>query len=255
MPEDILTNGSSEPVSEVVATEERKHVPHMIPDDRVKKMIEKARLEALEEGKRQMQEQLQSHMQPQVAQPNMPTAPAMQQQVGQLPLEQLVQQQIQQALQTQSNVYAEQQKKLQEQKEAQERMALDNEFKRKMDEEIARDPEASKDFANFNLAPYEHVKYLATLSTDNTGAVMRDLAKRKPYLASLQVLAERDPQAAAQELQLLSQSLKDRDSAVAQAAKTTSEDPIGRMTPSATAGVDNGKRSIRDWKRDPRFRF
>lgn len=254
MADEVLTE-TPEVSTPVTQEEVKPHVPHMIPDDRVKKMLEKARTEAREEGRRQMQEELQAQIQPQIGNlPNQPTGP-MQAQIGGNQISELIQREIQNAMQSQNAAYQEQQKKLQEQQHLAERAQLDADFKRKMDEEIAKDPQASQDFSGLNMDAFPHVKYLLTLGTDNPAAVARDLAKRKAYLAGLQALAERDPKSAADELQQLSMSIKDRSNKVANAENIESVDVLPKINPSATAGVDNGKRSIRDWKKDPRFRF
>ena len=253
MADEILADESpamDDVVPEVV--EAPKSKPHLIPDARVKKIVERERAAAFEEGKRHMQEQLQ----PQLGQ--MPTgsvAPQqqMQAQVGGMDPS-MIEQAIARALQAQQTQLNEHQRLAAEQQSARERAALDEEYRKRVEMSMVSSPENREVLSNFNTAPYEHVKYLATLATDNTGDVMADLAKRPTYLVGLQMLAERDPQKAHDELVKLSKSLKETHSAAIEAAVNPQEEPLGRLKPT-TPGVDNGKPSIRDWKRNPKYRF
>lgn len=233
----------------------KPHVPHVIPDARVKKMLERARLEGLEEGKRHMQEQFQSQLSQMPAQaqalPQMPQQLPMQAQVGGADLN-LLRQIAAEEFAAQNQRFQQQQQLAREEHDKQQRAAIDSEFKRRLDTSMASNPEHKEALQGLDMAPFEHVKYLATLGVDNTADVIADLAKRPTYLAGLQALAERSPELAQKELEKISKSLKDVHAAKFAADQMQGSEPSGRLTPTST-GVDTGKMSIRDYKAKYKF--
>lgn len=99
--------------------------------------------------------------------------------------------------------------------------------------------------ADFNPAAFPNLVYLAN-QTDNTPAVIYELMKNPSKLAMVTVLSEKDPNAALNQINKLSASIKANEQAKAQEQEAPA--PIGRMQSSPT-GRDTGDTSIADFKR------
>ena len=99
--------------------------------------------------------------------------------------------------------------------------------------------------SDFNPSAFPNLVYLAN-QTDNTPAVIYELMKNPSKLAMVTVLSEKDPQAALNQINKISASIKANEQAKAQEREVSA--PIGRMQSSPT-GRDNGDTSIADFKR------
>jgi hypothetical protein len=84
-----------------------------------------------------------------------------------------------------------------------------------------------------------------TNSLDNTADVMYDIAKNPSKFANILMLSNTAPHLAQIELQKLSLSIKKNQEAQ---AKQVPREPLSQITPS-TAGVDNGKMTLEDFKK------
>lgn len=103
--------------------------------------------------------------------------------------------------------------------------------------------------ADFNPAAFPQLVYLAN-QTDNTQAVMYEIAKNPNKLAQLSYMSERDPKAAQNMMNKLSQSIKANQQAQAQEQSAGVKAPLGRMQ-SSPVGQDIGSQgnlSMRDLK-------
>lgn len=87
-------------------------------------------------------------------------------------------------------------------------------------------------------------------SSEHTADIMYDLTKNKQKIAQLRSLYSIDPRLAQAEMQTLVNSIKANKAA---ANIPAASDPLSQIKSSAL-GADNGTRSIRDWKNDPRYR-
>jgi hypothetical protein len=87
-----------------------------------------------------------------------------------------------------------------------------------------------------------HVVELANM-TENTADVMYELGKNPSKIANLQQLISISPKLAYAEMQRLSQSIKDNESA---ASTKLPRDPLSQIRPSSNTGTDNGAMSVRD---------
>lgn len=87
-------------------------------------------------------------------------------------------------------------------------------------------------------------------SLDNTADVMYELAKNPSKLASLQVLAHTSPKIAMKQMKELSGSIKKNEEAKITPA---APEPLSHIRPS-NVGTDNGKMTVRDYKKQPWLR-
>lgn len=102
---------------------------------------------------------------------------------------------------------------------------------------------------DFNPQAFPQVVYLANM-TDNTAAVMYDLAKNPQKLAAMVTLAERDPQTAQSQINKLSASIKSNAAAQQQAQKTQTQAPLGRVPASTSSnGQDAENLSVSDMRK------
>jgi hypothetical protein len=99
--------------------------------------------------------------------------------------------------------------------------------------------------ADFRPEAFPNLVYLAN-QVDNTPAVMYELMQNPAKWATLTVLSERDPQAAQNMLNRISASIKANEQAKAQEKEVAP--PLGRLSSSPT-GQDNGKLTMKDYKR------
>lgn len=150
------------------------------------------------------------------------------------------------------------QKQLEEQREAYEQeqqKAQVDKIAETYLEKMALGKELYDDFedvtADFSPAAYPQVTIMAS-QYDNLPDIMYELGKNPRKLVDLHVLALTNPPQAKKEMQKLSASIKDNQTALATNVKSPS--PLNKLKSSAAAGRDTGKRTIRDLRADPRFR-
>lgn len=128
-------------------------------------------------------------------------------------------------------------------------------FARTYLEKMQQGPSLYEDFQDItqDISPREfpNAAILAG-QMDNTAAVMYELAKNPQKLAYLEDLAARSKNLAMKEMTKLSQSIKANENAMANNQKSPS--PLTKIKSSAMAGQDTGKRTVRDLRKDPRFR-
>ncbi|NTU69252.1 hypothetical protein HGB13_00265 [bacterium] len=86
-----------------------------------------------------------------------------------------------------------------------------------------------------------------TNSLDNTAEVIYDIAKNPSKFANILMLQQHSPHFALSELQKLSTSIKKNQEAQSMAQP---KEPLSQVNPSS-AGIDNGKMSLRDLKKAP----
>lgn len=98
--------------------------------------------------------------------------------------------------------------------------------------------------SDFNPAAFPNLVYLAS-QVDNTPHVMYELMKNPSKWATLAVLSERDPSAAQNMINKMSQSIKANEQAKTEEQNVPS--PLNRLSSSVT-GQDNGKKTVRDFK-------
>lgn len=153
-------------------------------------------------------------------------------------------QRMQEQQQEQQQAYVREQERIQAEQIAKDYLDKMEQGKHRYDdfEEVTR---------GFNPGNYSRVTVLAS-QHDNLADIIYDLKKNPQKLATMQVLALTDPQAAQEEMIKLSESIKKNEQALANNVKSPS--PLSRLKSSAQAGQDTGKRTIRDMRQDPRYR-
>jgi hypothetical protein len=107
-------------------------------------------------------------------------------------------------------------------------------------------PDFSEVIEDFNPAAFPQLVILAN-ETDNTAAIIYELAKNPQKLATIAVLAERDPRAAQSAMNKLSASIKANDEAVA-AEKNGANAPLSRLQ-SSPVGSGSGALDLEGLKR------
>lgn len=150
------------------------------------------------------------------------------------------------------------QQQLEEQREAQERerqkAEVDQIAKTYLDK-MSQGKELYDDFEevtqDFSPAAYPQVTIMAS-QYDNLPDIMYELGKNPRKLVDLHVLALTNPPQAKREMQKLSQSIKQNEQALINNVKSPS--PLSKLKSSATAGQDTGRRTVRDLRKDPKFR-
>ncbi len=150
------------------------------------------------------------------------------------------------------------QSQMEEQRQTQEReqqKAQVDEIARTYIDKMAQGKEIYDDFddvtGDFSPQAYPQVTILAS-QQDNLPDIMYELGKNPQKLATLHVLALSNPALARKEMTKLSQSIKKNEQALASNVKSPS--PLSRLKHSAQAGQDNGKRTISDMRKDPKYR-
>lgn len=86
---------------------------------------------------------------------------------------------------------------------------------------------------------------LLIAGVDNGGDVLYDLVKNPQKLSTMNLLAERNPRLAQNELLKLSKSILDNRNAQAEAGNQSVAEPLDRLSPSRVSG-SNGKKTIDD---------
>jgi uncharacterized protein with von Willebrand factor type A (vWA) domain len=98
----------------------------------------------------------------------------------------------------------------------------------------------------FNPAAFAQVTYLAS-EDDNTPEIIYELSKNPQKLATIDYMAQRDPDAARAMLKQLSDSIKNNKAATANADAATTPDPLNRLKASPV-GSDSGNMTVKDYK-------
>jgi hypothetical protein len=101
-----------------------------------------------------------------------------------------------------------------------------------------------------NFASNAPVVFHMANGFDNTDDLVYELRKNPGNIIKLRDLAQLDPSLANEELKKLSDSIKQNRSVSNQ---RSASEPLDQVKPSST-GMDNGSRTVRDYKRDPRYR-
>lgn len=104
----------------------------------------------------------------------------------------------------------------------------------------------------FDAAQFPQIVFLSA-GMPNVGDMMYDLSKNPMKLASLNLLAERSPDFARNELLKLSKSIADNRQAQTDAQSQNISEPLDRLQSSRVAN-NNGKTSIRDLRNQPWLR-
>jgi len=104
---------------------------------------------------------------------------------------------------------------------------------------------------DFSPATYPQITIMAS-QYDNLPDIMYELNKNPRKLVDLHVLALTDPPRAKKEMAKLSQSIKQNETALVNNSKSPA--PLSRMKSSSVAGQDNGKKTIKDLRKEARFR-
>jgi hypothetical protein len=126
------------------------------------------------------------------------------------------------------------------QQESAQRIA--NEFFTKLSTGKEKYQDFEKVLGDVEFQAIPHVVELANMS-DNTADIMYELAKNPTKIANIQQLISISPRLAYAEMQRLSQSIKDNESA---AQTKLPKDPLSQIRPSSNTGADNGALSVRD---------
>lgn len=144
-------------------------------------------------------------------------------------------------------------REFQSQRDEQEQLQLQEGLKKTADEfmgKLSGGHELYSDFAevieDFNPAAFPQLAILAN-QTDNTAAIIYELAKNPQKLATIAVLAERDPRAAQSAMNKLSASIKANEQAVA-AEKDSPNAPLSKMQ-SSPVGSGSGALDLEGLKR------
>jgi len=105
-------------------------------------------------------------------------------------------------------------------------------------------PDFEEKVMQLNLPSIPHIVGWAN-SLDNTADVLYDIAKDPVKFANVLMLSQTSPHLAVQQLQKLSNSIKENEAA---AKQPTAAEPLSQLKPSTT-GTDNGSMSIRDYRK------
>jgi len=100
--------------------------------------------------------------------------------------------------------------------------------------------------AKFNASAFPQLVTLVA-SREDLAPIMYELAKNPLKASNLDVLAQRDPEAAMQQLEILGGSIKANMEAEKNNPKVNP--PLGHLKPSISAGVDSGDLSLGDLKK------
>jgi hypothetical protein len=105
-------------------------------------------------------------------------------------------------------------------------------------------PDFEEKVMQLNLPSIPHIVGWAN-SLDNTADVLYDIAKDPVKFANVLMLSQTAPHLAVQQLQKLSNSIKENENASKQ---PSAAEPLSQLKPSAT-GTDNGSMSIKDYRK------
>ena len=238
--EAILENVEESEVNEAPEKSEVKE--KMIPASRVEELVKKAKLK----GRDAMQEEFEKMRQENEA---LRSAQNQAQNSGgsmggmALPFDQdAMRKQVMQDVMSSFEKQKEEQNQAQLQQEA-EKLASD--YYSKMQNGKGQFDDFEDVMSDFNPAAFPQLVYLAN-NTDNTAAVMYELQKNPSKLATMVLMAERDPRAAQSMIAKLSASIKSNEQARSNERDVNA--PLSRMQSSPT-GQDSGTLSISDMKK------
>lgn len=215
---------------EVAPAQEEK----MLPASRVQELIKKAKLK----GRDDMMEQLAALQQEneRLKSSGQPSMGGMTPQVDPDALRKQVLEDLRAQMQSEKEAQAQEQLRSEAEK-----LAQDFHVKMKSGSEHFED--FNDIMAEFDPSAFPQLVYLAN-ATDNTAAVMYELAKNPSKLATAAVLSERDPRAAQNMINRLSASIRANEEAKAQEAKAQVNAPLNRLQPSP---VGQDSRSVHDY--------
>lgn len=236
-------NGVVEGVAdELAAPVEEK----LIPVSRVNQIVAREKAKAMEKARQQMAEEQmhrQAELQPQSAGQSIPG-------MGGMPgvnVDQIKRDVYEQIMNERREAESKQQ-------EAQHKAAIE-EIAKTYHQKMGSGKDAYQDFdavmGEFNAASFPKIVFLAS-QLDNTADIMYELAKNPMKLASIDYLADKNPDEAQKALKSLGSSIAQNRQALAQG--TATQAPLSRMKSSAAAGIDSGEMSLKDFKKAPWLR-
>lgn len=195
----------------------------MLPVSRVNELVKKAKLK----GRDQMQQQLEELQRENESLKQQPPLGGQGSPVDSEAIRKQVYEDLVAQLQQQQEAQAQEQLKQEAQK-------LATDYHSKMSSGKEQFDDFEEIVADFDPSAFPQIVYLAN-NTDNTAAVMYELAKNPQKLATLSVLSERDPRAAQAMINRLSSSIKVNEQAKAQEKSVNA--PLNRMQ-SSPSGQD-----------------
>ncbi len=150
------------------------------------------------------------------------------------------------------------QKQMDDQREAYQReqdAAEANKIAESYLEKMAQGTELYDDFKevtqDYSPGAYPQVTVMAS-QYDNLPDIIYELGKNPMKLSHLHVLALTNPPQAKKEMAKLAQSIKQNEQALVNNVKSPT--PLSKLKSSAIAGQDTGKKTIKDLRKESRFR-
>ncbi len=203
----------------------------------VSKIVERERKKAFEKGREEAMAELQAQQQ----------APAEQVQQGQTSLggmqqmspadiQRMIAEQAPQILHERMN---------QHMQEVQQKQAIDS-FVNKMQAAEIKYPGLE---IKLNELDYNSLMPIVQMANDmdNTGDIMKELVDNPEKLSNLTILAYTQPKLAMRKMADLSKSINVNQEALAQ--EKQAQDPMSQLKPSTSAGMDDGKMSVNDFRK------
>lgn len=220
----------------------------MLPVSRVNEIVKREKLEAAERARAEMEAEYQRKlgaMQPH-AQAN---PPQMQSGVGGMQAVDMdsITRQVREQLMAE---HKREQEEVQRKQHQQQMEQIADSFFNKLSSGKEMYPDFEEVVKGFNPAAFPQLVFLAA-EMENTPDVIYELAKNPHKLATIDYLAQRDPNAAKMQLAKLSDSIAQNQQAVAQAKNANA--PLSRLK-SSTVGADTGVMSLSDLKKAPWLR-
>ncbi len=130
-----------------------------------------------------------------------------------------------------------------------------NKIAERYTDKMAQGKELYDDFEDvtqdYSPAAYPQVTVMAS-EYDNLPDIIYELGKNPRKLVDLHVLALTNPPQAKKEMAKLSQSIKQNEDALVNNKRSPA--PLTKLKSSAQAGQDNGKKTIKDLRKESRFR-
>lgn len=223
--------------AEIATPEESSVVEEkMLPASRVQELIQKAKLK----GREQMTNELEAlRAENEALKQNSQSMGGMAQAQDPNALAEQVYQRLQAQLQEQQEAAEQQQMQ-----ERLKQMALD--YQTRIEGGKGRYEDFDEVMGEFNPAAFPQLVYLAT-SMDNTADLMYEIAKNPNKLATLAILAERDPVAAQAQMSKMSNAIKANTQALN--AEPNINEPLKRLHASPTGQDTGAAQSIADFKK------
>ena len=106
--------------------------------------------------------------------------------------------------------------------------------------------------SDFSPAAFPQVTIMASRYADVLPEIMYELGKNPQKLANLHTLAISSRPMAEKAMKKLVESIKGNEQAIANNQKSPA--PLNKLKASANAGQDTGKRTIKDMRKDPRYK-